>query len=193
MSPNKFERKSASQKRCYTGRIRWVERRDRATARKCFRHRGTTTTDETRGKLSATDKATKVRSRRGLYTFLRNEPKLFSSHFRCIYFRYRDLRGLQWNLHLGSFSENEPILERVLVGSKGVKPRMNPFENRSRVGWCYFFFSPHIFAITASSEKQPGPKMRTMMQVNMKRKGVAVTNLSGLLKMAWAASDSAVR
>jgi len=130
---------------------------------------------------------------RGLYMFLRNEPNLFLRGFRCIDFRYRTLCRLQSAFAGGFVLENEPNLRGVLVGLNAVKGQTNPFVDRSVVERCYFFFSPHDLAMMASSEKQPGPKMRTITQVNRNRNGAAVTNLSGLLKMAWAASDSAVR
>jgi hypothetical protein len=52
---------------------------------------------------------------------------------------------------------------------------------------------PRILAIIASTEKIPGPKSRTIIAVSMNRNGAAVTNASGLSKMCWTLSESAVR
>jgi hypothetical protein len=45
----------------------------------------------------------------GPYTFLRNEPILFSRYSRCIICIYRNLCRLQLGLQMGSFWKNEPI------------------------------------------------------------------------------------
>src|ERR1039457_4445081 len=74
-----------------------------------------------------------------------------------------------------------------------VKRKANPLKNRSVAGRCYFFFSQHIRAITASTENAPGPKIRTITQVNRNKNGAAVTNASGLEKMPLILSGSAVK
>ena len=80
----------------------------------------------------------------GLYMFLRNEPTVLRWRFRCIDFRYKTLCRLQDAFAGGFVLENEPNSRGVLAGLNAVKRRINPFENRSVRGRCYFFFSPRI-------------------------------------------------
>ena len=56
------------------------------------------------------------RGRRGLYTFLRNEPILFLRYSRRIARLYRHLCRLQRCLQMGSFWKNEPISGGLCVG-----------------------------------------------------------------------------
>ena len=62
----------------------------------------------------------------GLYTFLRNEPILFRSTFRCINFIYRNLCRLQRRLQMGSFWKNEPILRDFMGGPDAPETKTNP-------------------------------------------------------------------
>ena len=54
-------------------------------------------------------------------------------------------------------------------------------------------FPNNFFSINQSRENTPGPKAKTTMAASMKRNGVAVTNLSGSLKIALTESISAVK
>ena len=64
---------------------------------------------QTRRRQNHGEAACRARPRTPLYTFLRNEPNLFSRIFLYIMFIYRILRSLQQRLQMGSFSGNEPI------------------------------------------------------------------------------------
>jgi len=67
---------------------------------------------------------------RGLYTFLRNEPNLFSRTFLCIACIYRKLCSLQQRLQMGSFRENEPNFGGSKYSGKGVF-----WENEAKHSW----------------------------------------------------------
>src|ERR1017187_1153629 len=70
-------------------------------------------------------------SQRGLYTFLRNEPKLFLPIFRCITFIYRNLCRLQQRLQMGSFWKNEPKIGGFLWGRL---PHLASFSGNEATG-----------------------------------------------------------
>ena len=111
---------------------------------------------------------------RGPYMFLRNEPKFFRGDFGCIHFIDRSLYGLQDRFAGGFVLGNEPNFGGSSRPSSVKSGRISGERTHSRiVAWLAgaTFFSPWIRAIRANAEKPPGPKIRTIMQVNRNSNG----------------------
>src|ERR1035438_3582101 len=152
--------------------------------------------DETKAKLSAIDKATTGHAGASNMPFCETNPPFCDSVFVVSLLFTETYAVCRGDLQVGSFWKTNPpegCFWVVFIEKWARFRTTNPLENRSVAWQSYFFFSPDILAITASSENAPGPKMRTITQVNRNKNGAAVTNASGLLKRPLILSGSAVK